>query len=430
MKRMRPSWRLPSVLPRLRAAGVFAAAVILPCWALPAEVPPADLPPVQAVQAALDNHPTVRAARADLAASQADHLRLRAGGYEYGLRLMSQRRNVSGGPDYTEWQAGVERGFRLPGKSRLDDRIGAAAVGEAEERVGDARHETARKILGLWYRALQAEAAHALWREEVGLLEAQRTIVEKRVKQGDAARLDGLQADAALAQARSQAGLAQARLQTALAELKARFPELPAPADEGAEPAMPAGGMADWIGHTLEHNHELLAIRRAVERARLLTRRAEADRLPDPTLGLHLAHEQGNERLVGISVAISLPGEGRRAQARVYRNQAESLAEQEDGVRRRLSAEASANWQRAASGVESYGRLRDAAQAVSRHADLARRAYELGELGLAETLIARRNALDAAMAASQARLGGNEAVARLLLDAHRLWSPGSDEEHR
>jgi cobalt-zinc-cadmium efflux system outer membrane protein len=397
-----------------------------------AEIPvPGDLPPKAAVEQVLSTHPMVRAARADVRGAQAEHERRKAGEYEYGVRLSTQRRSVSGGPDYTEWGAGIERGLRLPGKAALDDRIGAQGVMEAEEKVGDARHEAARQLLGLWYATRQAGLEAGLWRQQADLLKDQKRIVETRVKRGDAARLDVFQADAALSQALSQVAAAQAREKTALAELKARFPELPAPDTSVAVPVIPEGDEAAWLERTLAHNHELLAVRRALEKARLLNRRAEADRTPDPTLGLHLANEQGgSDKIFGVSLSIPLPGEARRVQARVQLAHAEAMAEMEAATHRRLAAEAAANWQRVVSGIESWQRLEEAAQAVTLHADLARRAGELGELGLSDTLLARRAALEAHLTAGQARLAANEAIARLLLDAHRLWFlADGDEQH-
>jgi outer membrane protein, heavy metal efflux system len=392
--------------------------------------PPADLPPLAAVEKTLSNQPMVRAAQAEMRGAQAEHGRLKAGEHEYGLRLSTQRRNVSGGPDYTEWGAAIERGWRLSDKAGLDDRIGTQGVLAAEERIGDARHESARQLLGLWYAARQAGLEAQLWRRQVGLLQSEKIVVELRVQGGDAARLDILQADAALYQASSQAIAAQARERTARAELKARFPELPAPDDSEAKPSAPEGNQADWLDHTLEHNHELLAVQRMLEKARLQTRRAEADLTPDPTLGLHLASEQGgNDKIIGVSVSIPLPGEARRSQARVQLAQAEAMTEMEAATRRRLAAESAANWQRASAGVDSWQRMEEAAQAVARHADLARRAHELGELGLSETLMAQRAALEAKLTAGLARLAANEAIARLMLDAHRLWPLGGDDDH-
>jgi cobalt-zinc-cadmium efflux system outer membrane protein len=408
---------------------------ILFCLAAPAFAaetpPPADLPPAALVEQALAAHPAVRAAQAELRGAEAERLRLKAGDYEYTVNLATQRRAISGGPDHMEWSAGIERGLRLSGKAALDVQIGEQGVLEAGERVGDARHEAARQLLGLWYGARQAALEAGLWRQQIVLLEDQKRIVETRVKRGDAARLDTLQAEAALAQARSQAVAAESRETSALVELAARFPELPRPGEADAPPVLPAGDAAAWLEHTLEHNHELLAVRRALDKARLQTRRAEAERRPDPVVGLHLASEQGgSDRIVGVSLSLPLPGEGRRAQAGIRLARSDALAEMEAATRRRLAAEAGANWQRAVSGTEAWRQLEEAAQATGRHADLARRAHALGELGLSDTLLARKAALEARLAAGQARLAANEAIARLLLDAHRLWPLADGDEHR
>jgi len=404
--------------------------VVLTLFASVTRAAPADLPDAQAALAALENHPQVRAAQARLRGAQAEHQRLQAGSHEYALRLNTQRRQTRGGPDHNEWEAAIERGLRLPGKARLDDRIGAVGVEEAEERVGDARHEAAKQLLTLWYDVLQARAEARLWREQVELLEAEARIVRSRVKAGDAARLQTLQAEAALAQAVSQQGQAEARARMALAELSRHFPELPVPGDRAAEPVLPEGGEAQWLERTLAHNHELLAAQRAVERARLLAQRAGADRRPDPVLGLRYAHEQGgDERVLGVSISIALPGEGRRAASSLQAAEAEMLAEAEAATRRRLTAEATANWLKASGAVEAYRRTAQAAEAASRHAGLTRRAHELGELGLSEVLLARRTALETRMAAEQSRIAANAAIARLLLDAHLLWPLGGEDGH-
>lgn len=391
---------------------------------------PADLPPAALVTQSLTDLPAVRAAQAELRAAAAERRQRLSGEHEYTVGLNAQRRNVSGGPDYNEWQASLTRGLRLPGKKALDERIGGQIVAEAEERVGDTRHESARQLLGLWYAALLAQRETGLWQRQVELLGTEQRIVQLRVKRGDAARLESLQADAALALARSQARQAEARASVALAELRQRFPELPPPGTEAATPVLPPGDEATWIEHTLEHNHELLAAQRASERARLMTQRAEQDRIPDPTLGVHYGSEQGgDERLFGVSLNIPLSGQGRKAKADWHLAQAEASSETEAGVRRRLAAEAASNWQKAVAGVASHQRLQEAADAMEQHADLARRAHELGELGLSETLLARRNALDARLAAEQSRLAANEAVARLLLDAHQLWPLAEAAHH-
>lgn len=410
-------------------AGLTIAALLTPAVAADLS-PPADLPPRAAVEMTLAAQPMVKAAQAEFRGAQAEHSRLKAGEHEFGLRLTTQRRSISGGPDSNEWNAGIERGLRLNGKAGLDDRIGQQEVMAAEERVGDARHESARQLLTLWYAARQAKLEAALWRKQTELLTAQRRIVETRVKRGDAPRLDMFQADAAVAQALSQASAAQARENVALAELQARFPELPAPDDSVVLPNPPPDDASMWLQRTLAHNHELLAAQRMLDKSRLQLQRAQANRIPDPTLGLHLASEQGgNDKIVGLTLSFPLPGEARRAQTQGQQAQVDAMSEMEAATRRRLAAESSANWQRAVAGVEAWQSLEQAAAAMTSHADLARRAHELGELGLSDALLARRTLLETQLAAGQARLAANEAIARLLLDAHQLWPMEDHDAH-
>jgi outer membrane protein TolC len=388
----------------------------------PIHAAPADLPEARIARAALDEHPLVRAAEARLRAAQAEQARLRAGPHEFAVRMGAAQRNVKGAPDQGEWETAIERGLRLPDKARLDERLGGTVVEEAVERVGEARHEAARQLIAQWYAVLQAQADARLWQEQAALLEQEARIVTRRVAAGDAARMQVLQVETARSQAAAQLAQAQTRAQAALAELTRHFPSLPVPTGQDQAPALPAGDEAAWIERTLARNHELHAARHAAARARLAAQRLAAERWPDPVLGLRYAREQGgDERVLGFSLAIALPGEARRAAVVQQSAEADAQAETEAGVARRLAAEAAANWQRASGAVAAYQSLADAARAAGRHAELTRRAFELGELGLSDVLLARRAALEARLALEQARLQANAAIATLLLDAHALW---------
>ncbi|MDD5331054.1 MAG: transporter, partial [Sulfuricella sp.] len=71
----------------------------------------------------------------------------------------------------------------------------------------------------------------------------------------------------------------------------------------------------------------------------------------------------------------------------------------------------------------------DAAGKMNANAELMARAYALGEMGLTDVLAARRQALEANLNATLARLEAAEARYRLLLDAHQLWPLEADEEN-
>jgi len=70
--------------------------------------------------------------------------------------------------------------------------------------------------------------------------------------------------------------------------------------------------------------------------------------------------------------------------------------------------------------------LQRAQAQIARSAVLQSRAYALGESPLADLLLARRNALEAQLAADGAVLDEMQSHAKLLLDAHQLWqAPGA-----
>lgn len=397
-----------------------------PAWAADG---PADLPPADVVVRVLEGHPSVRVAEAEVRAAEAAAAQLKAGGYEFGVNLSGQRRDTAAGPAYNEWELGIERGLRLPGKARLDARIGEQGLLAARERVADARHEAARQLLTLWYGARKSREEAALWRDQAALLAKQKSFVETRVKRGDAARLDLLQMESATAQAEAQVESAEARERLALVELQAAFPELPIPGDARALPSVPEGEVALWQTRATEHSHELAVVERERDMANFLAERARADRVPDPTLGLRIASEQGgDDRIVGIGLSMPIPGTARSARAAELLARADARAEQVAATRRRLSAGIEAAWRSAVAGVAAWQRQEEVARLASAQAELATRANGLGEFSLPDTLIARRAAIEAKLAAGQSRLSANEAIARLMLDAHALW-PLEPEGH-
>ncbi len=384
----------------------------------------ADLPSAEVVDRVLAAHPSVQAAAAGVRAAQASRDQLVAGGHEFNVRLgAQQRRTDEDGQRFHEWDVGLERPLRLPGKARLDGEIGAQGVTRAELAHLDARHESARMLLKNWFGWLRSRAEAQQWEEQVALLRDQFNVIDKRVKAGDAARLDRHQAEAALAQAGAAHAQAQARSAIAANEVRLRFPGIALPERPVLrEPQAPEQGAEFWREQILAHNHELALARTEARRGQLGAARSDADRQPDPTVGLRYASERsGAERIVGVSVAIPLPGQGRSAAADFSRANAEAAANREAGVLNKLEAEAANAWLAARSSHDNWQILRRAAERVEASAELVARGYALGEGGLSEVLIARRLAIESRLAATAAQLEAGEAHYRLLLDSHRLW---------
>lgn len=391
------------------------------------------LPPADTVARVLAGSPSVLAAGSQVRAEDANRRRLELGAYEWTLRLGGQQRKAypAGGPDerFNEWNAAIERPLRLAGKASADARLGVAGVELAEAAHGDALHEASRSLLKSWFLWLRESASSAQWSEQVGLLEKQVKAVQRRQQLGDAARLESIQSEAALAQAVAQQAQAEVRQRIAADDLARRFPGLPLRVPAGTAEPLPVAGAADeWIAGILEHSHELGMARGEVQRSQLLAGRTARDRLPDPTIGIHVSRERnGEDQIVGAYISIPLAGGARRATADAALAEADRAGHREVAALQKVTAEAAALYHSASAAYATWQSGRSAAERLSQVADMTARAYQLGEGSLNDLLTARRLANEAQLAARLLQLDALESRYRLLLDAHQLW-PG-DEAH-
>lgn len=385
------------------------------------------LPADALVARVLREAPGVQAAGNLLRAEEANRQRLESGPYEWSLRIGGQQRRAypASGPDtrYNEWNAAVERPLRLPGKGAVDAEIGAAGVAVATTALGDALHEHSRLLLADWCAVLRDSLAAGQWRAQRALLAQQAQAVKRRVQLGDAARVEAVQADAALAQAEAALAQAEAREQVARENLRRHFPGLPEPdAARLPDPRPPVGSENDWVGAIVEHNHELAVAGGETRRARGLAERASRDRLPDPTLGVQVSRERdGEEKVLGAYLSIPLPGGARRAGDEAAAAQALAALDRENAVRRRVAAEAAALFRNAAGSAGAWQAAARAAGQLEEAAAMSERAYRFGEGSLNELLLARRQANEARLVAGQLQVDALESGFRLQLDAHRLW---------
>ncbi|MEQ1527535.1 MAG: TolC family protein [Gallionella sp.] len=397
------------------------------------EINYADLPLSAQIDNALNNHLLVRNATNELNIERTNQRKWNSGNYEFNVRAGTGQRSVtSTGEKLKEWDVGVERPLRWLNKVGIDEDIGAASVARAEYALGDARHEAGRTLLQMWFTWQREQAQVTLWQQQADILKRQAQLVEKRVKAGDAPKLELNLALAASAQASVPLHQAQLRTQLASNALKKQFPAIQLPEQVLlAMPQMIDHDLAYWKAIVLEHNHELGVVQQQNLVQQLLVQRSRADQLPDPTVGVRYAKEaSGNEKVAGVYVSVPLPSVSRRATADSAIQQAAIAADQEAFAKRRLEGEIYATHTQAVSNYSTWQQAHEAAQAIRSNAELTAKAYSLGENSLLDNLTARRFALESSLAESLAQLDANEARYRLLLDAHQLWSLGNDaDEH-
>ncbi len=406
---------------------------LLPLPALAESAAQADLPPHEQVDSALDRHLNVLNAASRLQIDQVNRRKRDTGEYEYTLRgSIAKDDFVVPAESYRDWEIALERPLRLPNKMMLDSEIGAAGVVRGENALGDARHEASRTLLRLWFNWQREHAQVAQWQQQVDILGQQAMLTEKRIKAGDAPRMELNQVNAASAMAGVALHQAQLRAELAASDLARQFVAIKLPQSiPTLEPQPIPHDLAYWRQIILDHNHELGWVQAESRILEKMAERARADRLPDPTVGVRYSSQlSGNQKIGGIYVSIPLSSGLRSAGADNAAHEAQMASDREQALRIRLDGDIYTAYTQAVNAYQIWQQVRDAAVALRQNAELAARAYGLGESSLGETLVARRQALEASLSENLARLDANESRYRLLLDAHQLWAdPDHHEAH-
>jgi outer membrane protein TolC len=407
---------------------LIALFIATPAFATDTDYP--DLPPHSQVDEALDSHIDVLNAETGVRIERTNQQRWESGNYEFNLRAGSTKRQLTTPVQkLNEWDVAIERPLRLINKVIIDYDIGEEGVIRANHALNDARHETSRVLLRLWFNWQREQTQALQWKQQVDILKQQAQTTEKRLLAGDAPRMEFSQANAAVAQA--NVALQQSKMRTELAgnELTRHFPSIVLPPKlPSNEPRAIPEKLDYWKQIIIDHNHELEMVRSERRIKQMLAKRGRAERIPDPTVGLRYSNELGGaEKVAGVYVSVPLSFGLRGSHAENAEQQAEIAANRESTVTRRLESDIYTAHTQAVSSYMIWLQAREAAASIRQNAELVTRAYSLGESSLFETLTARRLALESTLAESLMRLDANEARYRLLLDAHQLWT--SDTDH-
>jgi cobalt-zinc-cadmium efflux system outer membrane protein len=398
--------------------------LLLASGASAVEMSMVDLPPTAQVEAVLANHINVQAAQSGVGIEQANQRKWNSGNYEFNLRAGSSQREVSAtGQRQREWDVALERPLRLINKVMLDSDIGSESVNRAEFALEDARHEAARLLLHLWFNWQREQTQVKLWQQQVDILQQQVGMTEKRMRAGDAPRMEFNQVQAAAAQAGVSLQQTSLRVQLAASEIKRPFPELILPSELiFSLPQAIENDLAYWQEKIMDDNHELGMVQSDSRVQQLLAKRLSADRVPDPTIGLRYSSEkEGEEKVAGVYVSIPISFGLRGANADVARYHADIANAREIATKRRLEGDVFSVYTQAVNNFQIWQQAQQAAGSINENAALVARAYSLGESSLTDVLNARRLALESGLAANLAQLDANEGRYRLLLDAHQLW---------
>ena len=387
---------------------------------------PPGLLPTSLVRPLLEADPRVSAARAGLEVGRQEAEILDQSPYEWTPRVTGQRRRIDTGPRYNEWNLGIERTIRLPGKASADRNIGKATIEASQARYGEALHELALDFMGMWVDWLAAEQALELAIRNLESTQESLSAVEKRTRAGDASKLDASLASAELAEQRRLHNDAKTQATTAWLRLSTYFPTLPRQIVPLPMPLAISEDTAFWRQHFLGSD-ELKVAEAQLRIAQAQAERARADKMPDPTLGIFSASEFGNqERVYGLAISIPFPGGGRDARSARAIAGVEVSRQNFESVKRRLEAEVATAVATTRGSYDSLSIANQGAASMSENARLMQRAYTLGEAELQALLLARRQATAATNNALQAQVSALKAYYGLLVDAHLIWDLADD----
>jgi len=371
-------------------------AVVL-CTALAACVPsPSPAAEGMTLDAALElarqRSPNILASRGRAAEAQA---RLRA---RPALRDNPEIEGSYGarqGAASSDFEVGLSQTVELGGRGRARRMSDEAGLGRETADADETERTILREVRTAFLRGLHAgerlRLAHSVEADAVEL----NRIAERRRASGDVADLEVNVAASGLARARAEVKAAEAAQAAALGDLRALLDLAP------GEPLSLAGDLAAprpydpvQLLATVDRRPEVRALEAQLQEAEAEVRLGQGLAWPELTPGVRYERDQG-DRVVWAGLRITLPvfdrgqqlratGQARanrlrtevEARKRVLRNQLQSALAVHD-LRLAAASELSAN----------SGRLAD-------NEALARRSYEVGQIGLAELLLLRRESVD------------------------------------
>lgn len=321
------------------------------------------------------------------------------------------------GPDsrFTDFDLGLGQSFE-PGARRSARIAGAnAAIAQTAANADEVTRSVLRSAASAYYRAVHASDRIRLLNAAYELAWAILSIADRRFKAGDIPVLDVNIAKASVARVRAGREGAEASKALALGELR-QLLRLDLDVSVDGTLTRPADADLAAALQFASQRPELRALEASIQEAEAELRLGQSFAKPEFGVGIRYSREEGDQILLG-GMTVTLPmfskGEEQRAigSARAARLRAEL-----DAARARVQVEVRAAF-------DAYNRrltaLRvleaDAIPGLDDNEQLTTRSFEVGQLGLPELLLIRREILDTRFQHLDALL--EAALARIDLDA-------------
>jgi cobalt-zinc-cadmium efflux system outer membrane protein len=314
---------------------------------------------------------------------------------------------------------GLALPIELGGKRARRISVSEAALNTSDAQIRVTALDTRAAVRRAYFGRVVADARVTLLDEVTSIAARAQDAAQQRFDAGSAPRLEVLQAQLALSQARNDAATARADAAGARAELNVLLglpidaqPVLATPLGAGPTP-----GVAAALTRAEEGNAELALLRRRVEEARARIALARSLRVPDVTPEAVLTREAEPEFNTGwrAAVAMSIPlFATHMAGVRVEEATLAQVEAEEAAARARVAAAVTAAAAAADARQRQFARYRD--EILPQAAEVERMAqdsYTLGQTGIAALLQALQATRDVRLRMLQAATDFHESSATL-----------------
>jgi cobalt-zinc-cadmium efflux system outer membrane protein len=302
----------------------------------------------------------------------------------------------SGSATTTDYGVALAQDFDLPSRRRARLDAARAGVTQEEPRAREVERDVLRDVAVTFLRAVEAREREAAAAGGKQLAEEALRIAERRFAAGDVAQLDVNLARTAVARADADAREAGATLAGQVTRLRVLL------GIDGTERVTVGGSLRDTAAPVADEllaraadRGDVRALDAAIAEGEAEQRLAATLRWPD--LGWRAAYRrEGEERVTTGGIGLSLPffQRGQEAAALAAARLARLRAERAALVRT-IDAEvrgALASYEALVAVAEQYERT--VLPLVEENERLALESYDVGQIGLGELLVVRREALD------------------------------------
>jgi cobalt-zinc-cadmium efflux system outer membrane protein len=321
------------------------------------------------------------------------------------------------GPDtrFTDLELGLGQTFE-PGARRSARIAGAnAAIAQTSANAEEVTRTVLRLAASAYYRALHANERIKLLNATYELASSVYSAADRRFKAGDIAVLDVNIARASLARVRAEREGAEASKSIALGELR-QLLGLQSEVDVDGSLSRPGEMDVNAALQTAAQRPELRALEAGIQEAEAELRLGLSFSKPEYGVGVRYAREEGDQIVLGgMMVTLPMFSKGQEQRA-VGSARAALLRAELDAARSRVQIEVRAAFDAYTRRLSAVRMLEtDAIPGLDENEQLTTRSFEVGQLGLPELLLIRREILDTRSQYLDALL--EAALARIDLDA-------------